>query len=914
MSAGSIVARIKPFLYIDTYGALATGSFLICALSGIFLAIPYDVREPYISISNFMILNPAASFIRNMHYWSAQAFLVLTLLHLWQHIRKREPLKPSRPVWFRLTAAIAITLFVMLSGFILKGDADSVNARQIIHSLIAGIPFAGELLSWSILGHSGSYQLLYVHHMATATIFLVIVIMEHARTIWVHRPTFMKCLAILTAASYFFQAPLHDQVLPGVKGPWYFAGLQELLHWLPWAQLSWVLFMGVLTLIFLMSHMAGKMKIRALNVLLASFGVYMLLSVTGLFLRGDNWAYTWPWNNSQQLLVYAPLDNLWAPAADATNFNKELPTIMGRKESCMGCHGTMAGLSPSHDPKNMGCASCHLGNPFTADKQQSHSGLILIPGNLSNARLTCGSTSCHRDIADRVNSTLMASNSGLVSVDRYVFGEQASTSVLSDIRDIGHSPADRHMRNLCAGCHLGNPKTAPGPVTELSRGGGCNACHVTYDKSSADALKTYLHQSAQNKTAPAFHPALTLKVTDDHCFGCHSRSGRISTNYEGWHETMLGEKEMKKGMRLLEDGRVFTAMRDDIHHRKGLSCIDCHNAQELMGDGKLHQHEEEQVTTRCEDCHFTGKPRIASLATADQEALKIWNLRKFSVNNPGFISAAVTGKPILNVVSEGSDSIFMFAKNSGNRMILKNPAKACTAGVAHSALSCTACHTGWAPRCIGCHNTFNATASGFDLLRNKASKGTWIESTGMFMADEPTLGIRHTKLTNGKAEREVITVVPGMILTIDQSGYKKGGNSSVFHRLYAPVEPHTTQKAGRSCVSCHNSSLALGYGYGKLEYLKAAGKGRWKFTPRFAANPNDGLPEDAWIGFMALRTKDVSTRANVKPFNIEEQRRILLVGACLTCHDGTSQVMQRTLYDFDKTIKARSGKCVLPVW
>ena len=216
MKAASIVARIKSILYIDTYGALATGSFLICALSGIFLAIPYDVKDPYVSISNFMILNPAASFIRNLHYWSAQAFLVLTLLHLWQHISKREPLKPSRPVWFRLTAAIAITLFVMLSGFILKGDADSVNARQIIQSLISGIPFAGDMLSWSILGRSGSYQLLYVHHIATATIFLVIVIMEHARTIWVHRPTFMKCLVILAAASYFFQAPLHDQVLPGV--------------------------------------------------------------------------------------------------------------------------------------------------------------------------------------------------------------------------------------------------------------------------------------------------------------------------------------------------------------------------------------------------------------------------------------------------------------------------------------------------------------------------------------------------------------------------------------------------------------------------------------------------------------------------------------------------------------------------
>jgi hypothetical protein len=153
-----------------------------------------------------------------------------------------------------------------------------------------------------------------------------------------------------------------------------------------------------------------------------------------------------------------------------------------------------------------------------------------------------------------------------------------------------------------------------------------------------------------------------------------------------------------------------------------------------------------------------------------------------------------------------------------------------------------------------------------------------------------------------------------MILTIDKSGYTKDNNTIIFQRLYAPAEPHTTQKEGRKCVSCHNSPLALGYGYGKLEYKTGSGKGRWRFTPRFAPNPNDGLPEDAWIGFLAFRSKNVSTRENVNPFNVEEQRRILLAGACLTCHNETSQVMKRTLFNFDKTINERSIKCILPEW
>ena len=916
MKTGKTIGQLKASLFIGSYGTMATGSFLICALSGIFLAIPYDVSTPYVSISNFMILNPVASFIRNIHYWSAQAFLVLTLLHLWQHISNPFPLRLTGSVWFRLTAAIAVTVFVMLSGFILKGDADSQNARIIIQSLISEIPFAGKFLAYSLLGKSRSYQLIYVHHIATATIFLVIVIKEHAQSLWIRKSAFLKILALITLVSYFLQAPLHDQVIPGVKGPWYFAGLQELLHWLPWPQLSWILFLSILIVIFFLPRFSGKVKTFSLRGLLILFSAYILLSITGLFLRGENWAFSWPWNNPQHLVVYSPINTIWSTSPSEKGFQKDSPAILGRKESCIGCHGSMDGLSPSHDPRAIGCASCHLGNPFTADKNQAHSGMILIPGNLENARLTCGSSSCHREITERVDKTLMSSLSGIVSVDHYVFGEQTSTSVLSDIRDIENSAADRHLRDLCASCHLGNPKVELGPVTELSRGGGCNACHISYDKRSEEALRTYLKQPPGNKTSPAFHPAITLKVTNDHCFGCHSRSGRISTNYEGWHETLMTKKEMagKNGMRLLQDGRVFTRMSDDVHHRKGLECIDCHNSQELMGDTKLHKHEEEQVTTRCEDCHFAVKRETTSIEMADLEGQKIWNIRKFDVDNPRFIKSSVTGKPILNVVSEGNDSVFMLSKNTGKRMILLPPAKACNAGKAHNALTCSACHTGWAPRCIGCHNSFDAEAKGFDQLINKTTKGSWVESVGMFMADEPTLGIRKTKLPNGKTKRQVITVVPGMILTIDKSGYQKGGNSNIFHRLYAPAEPHTTQQKGRSCVSCHNSPLALGYGYGELEYKINSGKGRWVFKPKFAPNPNDGLPEDAWIGFLALRTKDVATRGNVNPFTIAEQRLILLAGACLTCHEEKSEVMERALVDFDRTIKERSNKCVLPAW
>ena len=154
-----------------------------------------------------------------------------------------------------------------------------------------------------------------------------------------------------------------------------------------------------------------------------------------------------------------------------------------------------------------------------------------------------------------------------------------------------------------------------------------------------------------------------------------------------------------------------------------------------------------------------------------------------------------------------------------------------------------------------------------------------------------------------------------MILTIDKSTYTDDAdNSTIFHRLYAPVAPHTTTKEGRDCKSCHNSSLALGYGEGKLEYEITDGKGKWNFSPLYQRDVNDGLPADAWIDFLQTRTGKVATRSNVSPLSVEQQQAILTVGACLTCHDDDSKIMKATLNDFEGQLEKRSSACILPEW
>ena len=178
-----------------------------------------------------------------------------------------------------------------------------------------------------------------------------------------------------------------------------------------------------------------------------------------------------------------------------------------------------------------------------------------------------------------------------------------------------------------------------------------------------------------------------------------------------------------------------------------------------------------------------------------------------------------------------------------------------------------------------------------------------MEAADLFSFRQPTLGIR---LRNGK--REIIPFIPGMVLTIEDQKNKRDH----FKRLFAPIDPHTTQKKGLTCKECHLNPIALGYGEGNLTYHPQNGKGVFTFTPAYENNSYDRLPEDAWIPFLKEGEKINSTRSNTRPFNLEEQKKILTVGACLTCHQEDSKVIKDCLKDFKEQYRKRKPICSIP--
>ena len=618
-------------------------------------------------------------------------------------------------------------------------------------------------------------------------------------------------------------------------------------------------------------------------------------------------SFTPDWIYTTSLIALLTVVSVWITPLPETIFDKEPSTSLAAKfpwprmkaglpmevdslalrpvrdyyEGCLSCHDDMIGLSPVHDPSALGCYSCHRGNPFTLEREKAHDGMLNIPGNLNTAALSCGTVTCHPGIAERVKKSPMNLLSGMIAVNRYVFDEAPQPDGTATVHDLSDSPADTHLRQLCVSCHLNRKKTETGPIHELSRGGGCNACHLNY-------------ASDRDKTK---HPQLNLNVSDGHCFGCHSRSGRISLNYAGWHEMLADSLDItaEERTRRLADGRITRFVQEDVHHKKGLLCIDCHISYELMGDGRVYGHKEQATVVRCADCH-TRNPQIKQYEELDREERTIFNSRGMALHGTETLATAHENRALINVIKTDG-RLVLIGKKDGTVHVVKPPADVCASGKAHAHLTCTSCHSAWVPQCIGCHTRYNPDAMARDHLSGREMHGQWEELTGVALAEPPPLGVREEG-----AKAHIIPVTPGMILTIDKGKKRK----TVYKRLYAPAEPHTVSAAGRSCVSCHWDARTIGYGRGAF-YVDQ--QERIRFAPEYAAREEDGLPEDAWIGFLESPKENRATRMNLRPFTRPEQQRILRVGGCLRCHKNNRTFEKALLTDFKGQYNRRSAVC-----
>lgn len=244
----------------------------------------------------------------------------------------------------------------------------------------------------------------------------------------------------------------------------------------------------------------------------------------------------------------------------------------GLAEKCTNCHKERFQFSRFHSPSLLSCEQCHGGNPEADHKETAHFELEAYPGRMETVEKTCGQSRCHADLIPLVENSIMNTLDGMLTVTRQVLQEEdiphGNRTVAQRLAERG---ADSYLRKLCVSCHLGSERRNH-LQSFKDRGGGCAACHLqTYvSEEVAPALDDHEEITGRGKT----HPSLTVQISNDRCFGCHSRSGRISLNYIGLAEIETIDNNRIDDFGYLYDNRLVERKAADLHHSAGMACID----------------------------------------------------------------------------------------------------------------------------------------------------------------------------------------------------------------------------------------------------------------------------------------------------------------------------------------------------
>ena len=203
-----------------------------------------------------------------------------------------------------------------------------------------------------------------------------------------------------------------------------------------------------------------------------------------------------------------------APTAPEEGSNAASPAT-SRPEDPGGAHARAA----------VGCSSCHLGNPLAFDKERAHAGMEPEPGALPTVALHLRPRRLPRPRGAARRHVAHGAASGIVSVDRFAFGEIPSRDGTATMADV-LAPRTRHR--------------AESPPEALRRLPPPRAGKPRRRDPRQRKRLLVLPRRAQARRQAAPAPAVDARVTDDRCLGCHSRSGRIALTYEGLYEVRKG--------------------------------------------------------------------------------------------------------------------------------------------------------------------------------------------------------------------------------------------------------------------------------------------------------------------------------------------------------------------------------------
>lgn len=540
------------------------------------------------------------------------------------------------------------------------------------------------------------------------------------------------------------------------------------------------------------------------------------------------------------------------PPAGETPPQKANPALGGQ---CMTCH---AGTEEIHPWAPVRCVQCHGGDEQAAAKEKAHvKGArlpgdertlpqghdpdylrFLDPGNLRIAHLSCGP--CHTKAVDDCGKSLHATTSGHLGDGLYengVVGEKhppvsifsvqdgrpadapRPEGAVAALRQIGtfSSSADRgklssHFADLprkaCMQCHLwsrGRAVRGRAGMDGDYRGEGCSACHVPY----ADDGLSQSGDPTVNKFEPG-HPKQHRMVRfpeTSACTRCHYGDASIGLSFRGLAQPVPGmpqspdapglHRKRLNGVYYIDDPSTTPA---DVHHQRGMHCVDCHTRNDTMGDGNLWKRMEDAVEITCEACHGSTEHYADALT---RRGTKLAHLVR--TKDGLFLRGRIDGKlrrlkQVRDIVRPGADDY--------------NAAAAQAMNSDHADVSCHGCHSGWNPNFFGFHFDRNEQFTQLEILSGQRTPGRVTTQEKVFStfksfylgrdshgrAAPYMVGFSSMATVHGK-EGEILL---DQELPVTRAGLS--GMTMIHHQT------HTTTARARQCVECHRSPQALGRG------------------------------------------------------------------------------------------------------
>ncbi len=507
-----------------------------------------------------------------------------------------------------------------------------------------------------------------------------------------------------------------------------------------------------------------------------------------------------------------------------------------------------------HPEASLTCVDCHGGDATKENKREAHveppstqvddervepleSGLawrrFRNPMDLRVVDRTCGT--CHESEVERLLASLHGTTAGHLSDGYYEVGLSPKRGSLYGVFPVSRAPVSggeveklvqvpafrdelpaselsAHYTDLtrkeCMQCHLWSEGRAVRGRVGFDgdyRGDGCAACHVPY---ALDGLS----ESADPQARPSEpgHPRrheMTRAPTTEACTACHYGDASIGLHFRGLSQlppNAPGGPDIP-GTTSTQLNRVFylndpAICPPDIHHERGMHCIDCHTGADVMGDGKLHGQMEYAVEISCQACHGTFKEPSTLLTER--------------------------GTPLEHLRWDGED-LFLTSKVDGRSHLVPqaihvldpdrpeyNPRAARAMTDEHSNIECYSCHAGWNANFLGFHFSRQEALSQLDLLSGKRTSGrvttqekvfaTWKS----FYAGLNERGAVAPYLTGfstmGSVWNATGELVLDQVMPVTAEGLS--GMTMVHH------QPHSTRPTARSCVECHRSSATWGLG------------------------------------------------------------------------------------------------------